>query len=65
MLSLHGPDFKGDPMCTICTDFIKGTLTAFEAKRNLAEIAEVLDSKHIEEVEHLIGDSLEQDGCEE
>lgn len=43
-------------MCIICIDFIKGKLTAEEARRNLVELSVVLDNDHVEEVDQLIGD---------
>ena len=41
-------------MCIICVEFEMSKLTIIEARRNLAEMKEVLDEEHVEEIERLL-----------
>lgn len=41
-------------MCIICVEFEMSRLTIIEARRNLAEMKEVLDEEHVEEIERLL-----------
>lgn len=51
-------------MCIICVDFEMSRLTIIEARRNLAEMKEVLDEEHVEEIEKLL-DEKEAERIEE
>lgn len=50
-------------MCAVCTDFILGKLSPLEAKRNLVELAEVMDNEHLEEAERLIATFESENAC--
>jgi len=41
-------------VCIICVEFEMSRLTIIEARRNLAEMKEVLDEEHVEEIERLL-----------
>lgn len=41
-------------MCLICVEFEMSRLTITEARRNLAEMKDVLDKEHVEEIERLL-----------
>ena len=41
-------------MCLICVEFEMSKITIKEARRNLAEMSEVLDREHIEEINKLL-----------
>ena len=41
-------------MCLICVEFEMSRLTITEARRNLAEMKDVLEKEHIEEIERLL-----------
>ncbi len=41
-------------MCIICVEFEMSRLTIVEARRNLAEMKEVLDDQHVEEIEKML-----------
>ena len=41
-------------MCIVCVEFEMSKLTIIEARRNLAEMKEVLEEEHIEEIEKLL-----------
>lgn len=41
-------------MCIICVEFEMSRLTIEEARRNLAEMASVLDPEHVEEIERVL-----------
>lgn len=41
-------------MCIICVEFEMSKLTIMEARRNLAEMKEVLEEEHIKEIEKLL-----------
>lgn len=51
-------------MCIICVEFEMSKLTIIEARRNLAEMKEVLDEEHVEEIERLL-DEKEAERIEE
>ena len=53
-------------MCLICIEFEMSKLTIEEARKNLAEMSEVLDREHIKEINKmLLAKELEQLGDEE
>ncbi len=41
-------------MCIICVEFEMSRLTIVEARRNLAEMKNVLDEEHVEEIEKML-----------
>lgn len=41
-------------MCIICVEFEMSRLTIIEARRNLAEMKEVLDEEHVQEIEKML-----------
>jgi len=41
-------------VCIICVEFEMSRLTIVEARRNLAEMKEVLDDQHVEEIEKML-----------
>ena len=41
-------------MCLICVEFEMSRLTITEARRNLAEMKDVLEKEHVEEIERLL-----------
>lgn len=43
-------------MCIICIEYLKGSLTQQEARRNLGEMKESMDPSHVEEVEERLND---------
>jgi len=45
-------------MCIICVELDKNNLTPWEAKRNLTEMRENLDEKHVREVEEKISEAI-------
>ena len=45
-------------MCIICLDLEKGSLTPWEAKRNLSEMAEKIGQEHAIEVENKISEAI-------
>ena len=45
-------------MCIICIELNKETLTPWEAKRNLAEMSQIIDPEHVREVENKISDLI-------
>lgn len=45
-------------MCIICVELQKGTLTPWEAKRNLGEMVEKIGQEHAIEVENTISDAI-------
>lgn len=47
-------------MCLICEELRKTTMSPWEARRNLKELRETLEPKHLEELEEYI-DELERD----
>jgi len=51
-------------VCIICVEFEMSKLTIIEARRNLAEMKEVLDEEHVEEIERLL-DEKEAERIEE
>ena len=55
-------------MCLICVEFEMSRLTITEARRNLAEMKDVLEKEHVEEIERLLlekeleqGDKLDEE----
>lgn len=44
-------------MCLICVDFQRQKMTAFEARRALGEMVEVIGPQHAAEVEQLLRDA--------
>ena len=51
-------------MCIICTELEKGTLTPWEAARNLGEMSESMDKEHVIETAALIRLMSLDDLCE-
>ena len=41
-------------MCIICVEFEMSRLTIQEARRNLSEMSETIDPRHVEEIEKLL-----------
>lgn len=41
-------------MCIICVEFEMSKLTIIEARRNLAEMKEVLEEEHVEEIKKML-----------
>ena len=52
-------------MCLICVDFQRQKMTAFEARRGLGEMGEVIGPEHAAEVEQLLRDAEKAQSREE